>query len=280
MRFSTPAFFALASLVLLALPARAEEPLATPSTASPASEADPATVGSGEDEPNNAPSVSLCDWTEAEELDPLTPTHFSPEIRSIQCTRTGEHPDAWKGLTEDEISRVKKGEVVIANQVANKKDDDEGGAKAFIQAALIVNQPVDLVWRLLRETEKQHEFLPRLAECKLLRRDVNGDTVFFSVDAPVIDVEYEVIHHYDHANFHSYFNLNPESNNDLRGMDGIWYAYALSPRQTLMRYSVSVNFGWFIPKFIEEYLTRRDLPQAMENFRKRKESGGVWTKPD
>ena len=65
-----------------------------------------------------------------------------------------DNPEAWKGLTQDQVKKVKAGEIVILDKNLSSSDE----AKRFIQTAMIFNQPIDAVWTLLSQTEKQEQY--------------------------------------------------------------------------------------------------------------------------
>ena len=49
-------------------------------------------------------------------------------------------------------------------------------------------------------------------------------------------------------------------------------------KSTLAEYTIAVDSGKFVPQFIEDYLTRKDLPQILNSLRRRVESDGKWKK--
>ena len=139
------------------------------------------------------------------------------EAQPADLPRDTNHPDAWAGLTKEEIDRVKKGEVIIAEKITNDDSGDADGAQGYIQAAFVVDQPINVVWRILKQTDLQHEFLPHLDKCELVSRKGNHDSVIFTVSVWLFEKVYKVFHDFDDQNLHSHFYLDDTYDNDQIG---------------------------------------------------------------
>lgn len=185
-------------------------------------------------------------------------------------------PAAWKGLTPDQIARVKKGEIVIMDQ---NTAGGTGDAARFIQAAMIFNQPVEKAYALFRKTENQPRFLPDLASAKLVSRNDKGDQVDFHVVIAGISVDYRIHHVYDDAKCWMSWGLDPSFDNDIKKSDGYWHLYKLDDTHTLARYGTDVNISSLLPEFIVKRLTRTSLPENLEGVKKYINSGGTYIKP-
>lgn len=193
----------------------------------------------------------------------------------ISAVPTVDDPEAWKGLTPEQIKKVKAGEIVILDEDTSGGEDQ----KRFIRAAMIFDQPIDKAYALFRATENQHRYLPDLDSCKLVKRDDKGDRVDFHVKL-IFDIDYRIHHHYDDANFHYWWHLDPEYDNDMKQVDGFWKLYKIDDKRTLGRYGTRVQVSSIIPQFIMTRLTKSNLPVAMEACYKYIQSGGTYTKPE
>jgi len=189
---------------------------------------------------------------------------------------TADDPAAWKDLTPDQIARVKAGEVVLIDQDTSEGEDQ----KRFIQAAMIVDRPIEEVWTLLKKTELQDRYLPDLAKCDLVKRDKAGDLVDFHVKILVVSIDYRVHHRYDEEHYKLWWTLDPTYDNDMNQVDGFWQLYKLDEKRTLLRYGTKVEVASFIPDMVMERLTKSNLPANMDACYKYIESGGTYTKPE
>ncbi|MFO8058636.1 MAG: SRPBCC family protein [bacterium] len=195
---------------------------------------------------------------------------------SVQAVPTTDDPEAWKGLSKEQIKKVKSGEVVIMDQDTSEGGEDQ---KRFIRAAMIFDQPIDKAWKLVRQTEMQHRFLPDLKKCELVKRTEKGDRVDFHVEIAMFDIDYRVRHHYDDKNRHLWWHLDENYDNDMKRVDGFWKLYKLDENRTLARYGTKVEVMSFIPDFIMKRLTKSSLPANMKAYYKYVQSGGTYTKP-
>lgn len=187
---------------------------------------------------------------------------------------TERDPAAWAGLTPAQIASVKRGEVVILQEDLSSADQSQ----RLIRSAMVFNQPLEKTWALFHQTELQHEYLPRLDNCVLVRREANWDQVDFFVKVLFVDITYRVKHEFEPGRYYFHWALDPSFNNDLAHLEGYWQFYAMDDGRTLGRYGTKVVTADFIPDSVQEFLTRRDLPEALAAVQKRINSGGTWKK--
>ena len=76
-------------------------------------------------------------------------------IASPQGVPTADNPKAWEGLTPEDIEKVKNGEIVISA----KKRKEEAGELNLIEAAVMFDVNIHTAFRVIKETDKQCEFL-------------------------------------------------------------------------------------------------------------------------
>ncbi len=182
--------------------------------------------------------------------------------------------DPWEGLSKEEIEKIKQGEIIILDQ------EKEKGGERLIKAVMLLEQPIEQVWTLLCQTERQEEYLPRLKRSILIQGDENGNITEFRVKVLFINIVYRVRHHYDSANYHLYWELDPDFNNDLKHLEGYYQLYKINEHQTLARYATIVVLSDLIPRSIQELLTKKDLPQSLGAVKKWVDSGGKYVKPE
>jgi len=182
--------------------------------------------------------------------------------------------EATEGLTDDAVERAKKGEIVIANTQARS----EGTASAMIQAAMLFDVPIHEAYRIVRETDKQCEYLESCDKNILIERTSSYDIVEFHVKILAWEIKYRVKHHWDDKKFRTWWALDPSYKNDLKHLEGYWRLYYVDDNHTFGRYGTKLVVKDFIPKTVQEALTRRDLPSSLEAVRKRINSHGAYKK--
>jgi len=182
---------------------------------------------------------------------------------------------AWEGLTPGQISRIKAGQIVILG-----KDQSKGKeAQRFIQAAMIFDQPVDTVWKLFRQTDRQAQYLPRLDKAVTVEDQGSWNKVDFLVKFALIKIDYRVQHNFEPDHYYFYWSLDPGYKNDLKHLEGYWKLFRVDENHTAARYGTIVNTSNLIPKSIQGYLTRKDLPASLEAVKKYINSNGEYKKP-
>lgn len=184
-------------------------------------------------------------------------------------------PEAWKGLTAEQIQRIKSGEIVILDKDQSQGED----AKRFIQAAMVFNQPIEVAWNLFRHTEHQEQYLPRLISSPLVEDHQSWNLNDFFVKFAFVDIRYRVRHNFEPDKYYFYWALDPNYKNDLKHLEGYWRLYKIDDSHTLARYGTIVIISELIPKSLMEQMTRSDLPESMQAVKKYIDSNGAYTKP-
>jgi len=187
---------------------------------------------------------------------------------------TVSHPDAYKGLTKEGIAKIKAGEIIIL-----KKIKQEESASGMVEAALIYNQPIDKTWRLIVDrVEDQRKFLPHLDTSKVVARKGNRQTVNFHLSILGIDLNWYVEHEAEKDKYYFHWNLNEKYKSKIRSQKGYWKFFWIDENRTLARYGTWFSFAIPIPRFVQSFLIKRDLPKSLGNMKKFIDSGGTWRK--
>jgi hypothetical protein len=183
--------------------------------------------------------------------------------------------NAWDGLAPDQVSRLRAGEIVILD-----KDQSQGtDLERFIQAAIMLNQPIDVAWQLFRQTERQEQYLPRLYRSIMVEDKGSYNKNDFIVKISFITINYRVEHDFQPDKYYFYWALDPSYHNDLKHLEGYWKLFKIDDKHTLARYGTIVNSSDLIPKSLQDALTRKDLPESMDAVKKYIDSNGTYAKP-
>ena len=188
---------------------------------------------------------------------------------------TDKDPEAYKGLTPKDIETIHKGEVAIIKDIGH----EESTSKGFIKAAVIINQPLQKVYDLTAQDWRQDEYVPYLLKMTLIEKYADGN-----LDEELIKILFVTLHirvrWYHHPQSYSFnWELDPKFKNDLRRLEGTWNFYYIDDTHTLGRYSTVSETGFGIPQSIQDYLTRKDLPEALNQVKLWLDSGSTYRKP-
>ena len=138
-------------------------------------------------------------------------------------------------------------------------------ARGFV----IFEQPVSRAFQLLAQTSRQKEYRPELdaietVECARRRQrgrapparscSSTSATVFAIASTP--------------RGGASAGSSRPGFENDLERVDGSWELYALEDGRTLGVFGTVVEVGAGMPAFLQDYVTRKNLPRTLERCRR------------
>lgn len=181
---------------------------------------------------------------------------------------------ALAGLSVTDIANLEAGRIVVLKQDSGQGKDK----KSLIKASILFDQPIDKVWELLKHTERQKEYLPHLREATIVSGNNDGNITEFMLRIAFFNVRYRVDHTFQNKTYQLTWHLDPNYKNDLKELYGYYHLYKVDDTHTLARYGSRVDVGILIPSFIEDYLTRKDLPTALGNVKKWVDSDGTFRK--
>jgi len=145
-----------------------------------------------------------------------------------------------------------------------------GHADASTQTAqgfVIFEQPVERVYRLLSQTTRQREYRPELETIETVRPLEDGSIDEHHLKIMFIGIRYRLRNHWDPAHRRISWELDPEFENDLRRVDGSWELFALDASRTLGVLTTKVEVAAGMPSFLQDYVTRKNLPGTLERCR-------------
>jgi hypothetical protein len=188
---------------------------------------------------------------------------------------TDKDPGAYKGLSPEDVTRLKKGELVIIKDVSG----DQGTTKGMIKAAIMFNQPLDKVWDLMTQGWRQEEYLPYLDRSILIKKLPDGDIIENQVKVLFVPVHFWVRGYHYHDRFYVDWTLAQGYDNGMKRLEGFWQYYYVDDNHTLARYGTLTETGFGVPAFVQEFLTKRDLPESLGRQKAWVDSGGTYRKP-
>jgi hypothetical protein len=152
----------------------------------------------------------------------------------------------------------------------------DGSRGGHAEALVLFQQPRDRVLELLTATERQTEYRPELKRLELVESSDRGDLAEYHVRFLLTKLRYRTRHGWDLDAGRVWWTLDPDYPNGLRTLDGLWELRALDERRTLGRFTSRIDIGPALPSSLQDYATRRRLPEAMEMTRRWVDSGGRW----
>ncbi len=169
----------------------------------------------------------------------------------------------------------KEGQVLLGEQA-----ETEGSYGGLIKAVAIFTLPKNKVWELTTDPSKQVLFLPRLTESKTVERPENGELTKFQLKVMWQRIDFRVRHWFYPEIARIEWELDKEYDNDIAGQIGFWQFYQLDENTTIGEYGTRVDTGISVPKFIQDFFAKQDIPDAMTQFRKYVNSKGTYRRDD
>ena len=177
----------------------------------------------------------------------------------VSLGSVGNNP--WSKFEQAERALLGNGHVLVV-------DKSGGEPKGRVEAAILINAPIEQVWNVLVDCPHAPDFVPGLKNCQVLRREGDTETiehhVKFSWLIPevtyIFEAEYRMHHRIDFR----------RTGGDLKDLEGSWVLQTTGDgNRTLVVYSVYLEPGFFIPKWLVRFTLQGDLPELMKSIRHR-----------
>lgn len=184
----------------------------------------------------------------------------------------GEGRAIFDLLDEKEKAKLIKEGVVLSQKLSN-----EGEVKGMITALILVKQPRAKVYEMLTNPSIQSKYLPRLNASKTVTKKESGEITAFTVKVSFISVKTEIVHQWWPEISRMAWTLNPKFDNDMKVQDGYYNVYSLDENTSLLEFGTELQTSG-VPQFVQDYLVKSDLPEALQNVKKYQDSGGTFRK--
>jgi len=167
-------------------------------------------------------------------------------------------PDGLGGLSLEEKELLMAEEIVVPKEPIILAD-----GKTIIAAAVIFNQPVETVWKILSQPERQMDYLKEIKKSRLVKEEGEEKWVYFEVIIYGFSIHYTV-RHYLYPQLKSLaWELDPEAENDLSYLLGFWRLYPWGEGKTLARYGSQVVPKFRLARAIIQYLYRSRVKSSL-----------------
>jgi hypothetical protein len=167
------------------------------------------------------------------------------------------------------LAELERERVLLAEDTPSDADP-RGAARALV----LFERPRFDVLRLLASTSRQREYRPELTKLDVIEASESGDVVEYRVRIMLTTLRYRARHGWDYERGRVWWTLDPSFDNDMQVLDGLWELRELDARRTLGRFTTRIDLGPALPAFLQDYATRKKLPESMEQVREWVDSGG------
>lgn len=154
---------------------------------------------------------------------------------------------------------------------------ERGGLSgAYMLAYIIFEKTPERVLRLLSQTARQTEFRPDLKTVRTLEHFEDGVLDEYRMQIMFLKIVYRLRYQLDFEAARIRWALDPSFENSVRQIEGFWELYPLGDTETLARFGTRVDIGAALPAFLQDALTRKNMPTTLENCRRWVNSDGRY----
>lgn len=200
---------------------------------------------------------------------------FAASVLLLSAASLGAGESVTTGLTAGELTRMEKGGVVVKTDTYLTGDGTRG---AKVKAYCIINKPPDVAWAVMLDYPKFGEFMPRLEKIEVLERTKSTMKATETVRVPLGVISYTIDLIFKPEQRTVSWTLDKSRKHDIAETFGAWEFHSYSQGKTMLRYTTTLDSGFFIPKFLEDFMLRNDLSDTLLNLKRRTESDGTWKK--
>jgi hypothetical protein len=148
--------------------------------------------------------------------------------------------------------------------------------KGQVEALVLFSQPPETVWELLLQRERQKEFRPELRTVSIVEQSPERVVEEQHLKIAFLEVAYRLVDRFDAATRTITWQLDPSFESTLEHVSGYWELHELDGGRTLARFATKVSVSPAVPGFLQDGITRRNVPQSLENTREWVDSNGRW----
>lgn len=182
---------------------------------------------------------------------------------------------ATAGLTPAELTKIEKGEVVVKSETYPTGNGAHG---SNVKAYCVINTLPEAAWAVMLDYHKFDQFMPRLDKVEVLEKTDRTMKVTETVHVALGVISYTIDLTFKPEQRTVNWMLDKTRRHDIAETSGSWEFLPYSQGKTLLRYTTTLNSGFFIPRFLEQFLLRNDLSDALSSLKRRAESNGTWKK--
>jgi hypothetical protein len=168
------------------------------------------------------------------------------------------------------LARLENEHFVMLDAAAAQGTDRVKVAEALV----LFEQPRATVLHLLTSISRQSEYRPELQSLEIVNATEQSNLAEYELRVMLIKLRYRVQTHWDFEQGRIWWSLDPSFSNEMKTLDGLWELRALDERRTLGHMSIRIDLGPALPAALQDYATRKKLPEAMDQVRRWVDANG------
>ena len=168
------------------------------------------------------------------------------------------------------LARLENERVVRLDAAAAQDADRVKVAEALV----LFEQPLATVLQLLASTSRQTEYRPELQSLQIVKATKQSNLAEYQLRFMLTTLRYRVQTRWDFQRGRIWWSLDRSFPNQMKTLDGLWELRALNEHRTLGHMSSRIDLGPALPAALQDYATRKKLPESMDQVRRWVDSNG------
>jgi hypothetical protein len=183
-------------------------------------------------------------------------------------------------------NRPASAQALLDAQPAERRDElleerlvllpSDGLPEGQVEALVLFAQPADRVWELLLARERQREYRPELTRIAVVEQKEAEVVEEQHLKIAFLSVGYRLRDRFHVETRTITWELDPSFESALEHVSGYWELHALDAERTLARFGTKVSVSSAVPGFLQNGITRKNVPDSLENTRQWVDSNGRW----
>jgi hypothetical protein len=166
--------------------------------------------------------------------------------------------DVSSHFTSDMIANLQKTGVVLVEYT---------GEDGTFEALVIFDPPLDRIWHLLIQGDRQNEYRPELKRIRTIDKGPNHSLEEHELRIMFISLTYRLRFELNRDQNFIGWSLDPDFKNDVDHISGNWQLYEMEDGRTLARFKTRVRVGGALPGWLQNTVSRKKIPQTLKRCR-------------
>ena len=172
------------------------------------------------------------------------------------------------GFSTEVQQRLERERVVLLPSDPAKPD--------AVVGLVLFSQPRARVWELLNQTARQREYRPEITHIETIERLPDGVVDRHRIRILFIGLTYNLRYRMEPSTSHIEWALDPRFENGVEQIAGTWDLLDMNGDRTLGKFTTTVRVGAALPHALQDAITRRKVPDTLDNVRQWVDSSGRW----
>jgi hypothetical protein len=183
---------------------------------------------------------------------------------------TGE--DILRAQPEDIVERLMDKHVIMLQEIRA-----DGPLRGGIISTYVIFEPnIQDVYGLLSQSSRQGEFRQELTSVETIEMKPEGPIDEQRLKILFQRYAYRLAFELEPDRYRIAWKLDERFDNDLAMVSGFWELYPMADGRTLGRSGTSIDVGPAVPSFLQDWITRKNIPRTMKHVRRWVNSHGEY----